>query len=105
MCATCHQPDGQGVGDVFPPLAGSETLMDKERAIGIVLAGLSGPLVVKGRTFDGVMPSLAHLADREIADVLTFARNSFGNRGEAVHEAEVALVRETLDGVRSAEAP
>jgi nitrite reductase (NO-forming) len=96
VCSTCHQSEGQGLGDVFPPLAGSDTLMDKERAIRIVLGGLSGPVVVKGKTYNGVMPPLTHLSDGEIADVLTFVRSSFGNRGGAVREEEVATAREAL---------
>ncbi|RIL06196.1 MAG: nitrite reductase, copper-containing [Proteobacteria bacterium] len=105
VCATCHQPDGEGMGDAFPPLAGSDYLMDKERSIQVVLAGLSGPVVVNGKTYDGVMPPLAHLADREIADVLTFVRSSFGNRGDAVRDEDVALAREALRGAQKAERP
>jgi len=105
VCSACHQVEGQGLGDVFPPLAGSEYVQDKERAIRIVLEGLSGPVVVKGKTYDGVMPPLAHFTDREVADVLTFVRNSFGNSGEAVHDEEVTLVREALRETRKAEAP
>lgn len=105
VCATCHQREGEGLGDLFPPLAGSDTLMDKERAIRIVLEGLSGPLVVKGKTFNGVMPPLAHLGDGEIADVLTFARSSFGNRGDAVREEDVALARQTLRTAQAGEQP
>jgi mono/diheme cytochrome c family protein len=96
-CSTCHQPDGQGLSDVFPPLAGSDYLMaDRDRSIRVVLDGLSGPIVVNGRSFATTMPPLAHLTDHEIADVLTYVRNSFGNGGEAVRDEEVARVRERL---------
>lgn len=98
VCATCHQPEGQGLGDIFPPLARRDPLPTKERVMRIVLEGLTGPVVVNGKTFDGVMPPLAHLTDRQIADVLTFVRSSFGNRGDAVREEEVALAREKLRG-------
>jgi nitrite reductase (NO-forming) len=93
-CAACHQANGQGLPRAFPPLAGSDFLMaDKDRAIGIVLGGLSGPVTVNGTTFDSVMPPQAHLSDREIADVLTFLRSSWGNSGDAVTPEEVSLKR------------
>jgi len=96
-CSTCHLPNGEGIESVFPPLAKSDYLMsDKERSIRVVLAGLSGEIVVNGKTYNGVMPPLANLTDHEIADVLTYVRNSFGNSGDAVEDAEVAKLREEL---------
>jgi nitrite reductase (NO-forming) len=96
-CSTCHQLDGRGIPGVFPPLASSDYLMaDKPRSIRVVLAGLSGPVEVNGTKFDGVMPPLANLTDHEIADVLSFVRNSFGNKGEAVSDPEVASARAAL---------
>jgi nitrite reductase (NO-forming) len=82
------------MGSMFPPLAGSDFLLaDPERSIRIVLGGLSGPIVVNGAKFDAVMPSFAHLGDREIADVLTFVRSSFGNRAPAIRAEDVATAR------------
>jgi nitrite reductase (NO-forming) len=96
-CSTCHQAEGQGLAAVFPPLAKSDYLMeDRERSIHVVLAGLSGPITVNGRSYNNVMPSWAHLTDHEIADVLSYVRNSFGNQGEAVSTDEVAKVRAAL---------
>ncbi len=96
-CSTCHQLDGKGLASVFPPLASSDYLMaDKQRSIRIVLAGLSGPIQVNGATFDSVMPPLANLTDHEIADVLSFVRNRFGNEGAPVNDEEVASVRAAL---------
>lgn len=105
VCSTCHQSEGQGLADTFPPLAKSDYLMDKERSIRTVLQGLTGPVVVNGKTYNSVMPPLAHLGDREVADVLTFVRKSFGNEGDAVREEEVALVREALRTEQKAELP
>jgi nitrite reductase (NO-forming) len=97
ICSTCHMLEGQGMASVFPPLAKSDFLMaDKERSIHIVLAGLSGPIEVNGQRYDNLMPPFANLTDHEIADVLTFVRNSFGNRGEPVLGEEVARVRAAL---------
>jgi nitrite reductase (NO-forming) len=96
-CSTCHQAEGQGIASVFPPLAKSDFLMaDKERSIHVVLTGLTGEVTVNGAKYNNVMPSWAHLTDHELADVLTFVRNSFGNQGEPVTDAEVAKVRATL---------
>ena len=92
-CAACHQPEGQGVPHAFPPLAKSDFLMaDVDRSIDAVLHGLSGPIEVNGAKFDGVMPAV-HLPDRDVASVLTFVRNSFGNDGEPVTPAQVAARR------------
>jgi nitrite reductase (NO-forming) len=96
-CSTCHQAEGQGLASVFPPLAQSDFLMaDKERSIHVVLAGLSGEVVVNGQKYNNVMPAWAHLTDHELANVLTYVRNSFGNQGEPVLDAEVAKVRASL---------
>ncbi len=96
-CSTCHMLEGQGLASVFPPLANSDFLMaDRERSIHLVLAGLSGPIAVNGVTYNNVMPGFANLTDHEIADVLTFVRNSWGNQGEAISDEEVARVRAAL---------
>jgi nitrite reductase (NO-forming) len=79
ICVACHQIDGKGVPQAFPPLAGSDYLMaDKKRAIHILLNGLQGPITVNGQTYNGLMPKLA-LEDADIAAVLTYVRKSFGN--------------------------
>ena len=96
-CSTCHQLEGQGLASVFPPLAKSDFLMaERERSIHVVLAGLSGRIEVNGKTYENVMPAFANFTDHEIADVLTFVRNSWGNQGDAIQEAEVARVRAAL---------
>jgi nitrite reductase (NO-forming) len=92
-CAACHQPDGKGVPGAFPPLAGSDFLLsNKDRAIGVVLNGLSGPIEVSGQKFDSVMPALG-LSDEDVANVTTFIMNSFGNKGPVVTPEEVKKVR------------
>lgn len=94
-CAVCHQITGQGLPQVFPPLAGSDFLMaDKDRSIRIVAKGLSGSIVVNGTTYDSVMPPVVQLTDEQVAHVLTYVRNSWGNTGEAVSPDEVKRVRE-----------
>jgi len=94
-CAVCHQTQGQGLPHVFPPLAGSDFLMaDKARSIRIVVRGTSGPIMVNGITYDSVMPPVVQLTDEQVAHVLTYVRNSWGNTGDAVSPDEVRLVRE-----------
>lgn len=88
-CAACHQANGQGLPDAFPPLAKSDYLMaDKNRSIKIVKEGLQGAITVNGKSYNSVMPALG-LSEDDIASVLTYVRNSFGNKGEAVTPAEV----------------
>lgn len=93
-CSVCHQPSGQGLPGVFPPLAGSDFLMaDKQRAIGIVLNGLTGSVTVNGKTFNSLMPPMSQLNDDELANILTYVRNNWGNSGEGVSAEEVRKVR------------
>jgi nitrite reductase (NO-forming) len=97
ICTTCHQPDGRGMPGVFPPLAQSDFLMENaERAVGVLLEGLQGPITVNGQTFNGAMPNFS-LKDDEIAAVLSYVRNNFGNSGSTVTAADVKRVREAKD--------
>src|ERR1035441_8834173 len=93
ICAACHQPTGQGLPNVFPPLAGSDFLnADKNRAINIVINGRQGEVIVNGRKFNNSMPRFP-LGDDDIAHVLTFVYNSFGNAGLEVQPDEVKFLR------------
>jgi nitrite reductase (NO-forming) len=97
VCAACHQADGQGLANVFPPLAQSDYLMaDAERAVRVLLQGLSGPITVNGKQFQGAMPKLP-LTDRDIAGVLSYVRSNFGNRGAPVKLADVDRIRTALE--------
>ena len=93
-CMACHQADGKGLPGAFPPLAGSDYLLDgKERAVGVVVNGLQGEVVVNGMTFNSVMPAMTQLSDQEIADALTYVLNAWGNSGGAVAPPQVAAER------------
>lgn len=94
-CAACHQANGQGLAGAFPPLAESDYLVSggPEVAINVVLYGLSGPIKVNGKDFNSVMPNLSYLSDDEVADILTFVFNSWGNPGGEVDSEEVAAAR------------
>lgn len=94
-CAACHQPEGQGIAGAFPPLAGSDFLLDNPtRAIGVVLNGLSGPITVNGEAYNGVMPGV-RLSDEDVANVLTFVFKSWGNDGDEVTPSQVGGVRQS----------
>ncbi|MBL9208605.1 MAG: PQQ-dependent sugar dehydrogenase [Opitutaceae bacterium] len=96
-CATCHQPQGEGLKGVIPPLAASDYLVaDERRSVRIVLQGLSGPVVVNGVEYNGVMPPPVGLDDAKVADILTFVRASWGNQGGPVLPSTVAAVRAEL---------
>ena len=100
-CVTCHQPTGLGLPVAFPPLAGSDWVNgDKDRLIKISLFGLMGEIEVNGVKFNGGMPAPGtppgSLTDQQIADVLTFVRNSWGNSASAVSPSEVSEVRASL---------
>lgn len=93
-CAACHQATGKGLTGAFPPLAESSHLADGPAvAINAVLNGLSGPITVNGVDYNSVMPNLSYLADSDIADIVTYVMNSWGNPGGEVSSAEVAAAR------------
>jgi mono/diheme cytochrome c family protein len=99
FCGTCHQADGKGLpASGFPPLTGTKWVTGSdERMIKIVLNGLYGPIEVAGRKLNGQVPMTAFgrmLKDDEIAAVLTYVRNSFGNRASVVTADKVQKVRQ-----------
>lgn len=98
-CASCHLSDGKGIPGQFPPLDGSEiALGDPVVPIRIVLHGLSGPLVVKGTSYDGLMPGWStQLSAAEIAAVLSYVRSEWGSAPQ-ITAAEVEQVKTTDAG-------
>ena len=94
-CGACHQPNGQGLGGAFPPLAKSDYLMkDRTRAIATVIEGRSGEITVNKVKYNAVMPGMGHLSDDDIAAVLTYVTNAWGNEASAFSVDEVSKVRE-----------
>jgi glucose/arabinose dehydrogenase/mono/diheme cytochrome c family protein len=101
-CGTCHQRDGRGASGRFPPLAKSDWVTgDKGKLINIVLRGLEGPVEVNGEDFNGTMPEHSFLSDEEIANVLTYIRQNFGNQASAVTSSEVQTVRKSSTKTKS----
>jgi len=93
VCLPCHQANGQGVPDRFPPLAASDFLnADRNRAIATLLNGRQGEMVVNGRKFNSSMPRLP-FDDAQIANVLTYVYASFGNSGQNILPQDVSRVR------------
>ncbi|MDN3665871.1 c-type cytochrome [Algibacter miyuki] len=84
FCMSCHLPDGKGVENVYPPLAQSDFLI-KERveSIKIIKFGKTGSMVVNGKTYNGSMAPLG-LSDDEVADVMNYISNTWGNINETI---------------------
>lgn len=98
VCLACHMDKGQGIPGVFPPLAKSDYLMaDRERAVKNLIQGLRGEIIVNDKKYNQVMPA-SGLDDQDIANVLNYVMNSFGNKAEEIlTETEVAKIRAGLD--------
>lgn len=94
FCLACHMADGSGVPGMHPPLIQTDWVTgDKERLIDLTLNGMSGKIEVNGETYNSIMPPHSHLSDKQIADVLTYIRQSFGNNASEVTLEEVQKVR------------
>ena len=96
-CASCHQENGKGDNNRFPPLAGSDWVTgEEERLIDIVLNGLQGEIKVNGKSYNGLMPANNHLDDHAIASILTYIRTNFGNTSVPVNALKVSKVRNAV---------
>lgn len=96
-CISCHQENGSGVPRMNPPLIKTEYVLgDKARLIGVLLKGLNEEVEINGEYYSNPMPSQAALKDQEIADILSYVRNSFGNKASTISAAEVTQVRATI---------
>lgn len=101
-CITCHQKTGKGLNaSGFPPLNGSRWVTQNPEVLArILLKGLIGPIQVKGREYPGQVPMTPYedmFNDEEIADVMTYVRNAFGNRSSVVSPEYVAKVRAMVE--------
>ncbi len=93
-CSVCHQANGAGLPGVFPPLAKSDYLAgDPKRAIGVLLQGLTGKVTVNGTEYNSVMPPMNQFNDDEVANILTYVLNSWGNPGGQILTEDVKKVR------------
>ncbi|MDB6003052.1 MAG: hypothetical protein JWR15_39 [Prosthecobacter sp.] len=98
VCGGCHQGNGGGLPGQFPPLAKSEFVLGgTERLIRITQHGLTGPVTVNGQGFNtagGMQPFGATMSSQDLANVLTFVRNSWGNEGTMITKEMVQKVRD-----------
>lgn len=98
VCGGCHQGNGGGLPGQFPPLAGSEYVLGgTERLIRITQHGLTGPVTVKGQSFNtpgGMQPFGGIMSAQDLANVLTFVRNSWGNEATMITKEMVQKVRD-----------
>jgi mono/diheme cytochrome c family protein len=97
-CAVCHQTSGMGVAGQFPPLVASEWVVGGDwvgdnHLVKILLAGVQGPMQVKGNTYNNAMPPWAQLKDDQIASILTYIRSEWGNAAPPITAEYVAKVR------------
>ena len=109
-CNTCHQVNGQGLPGAIPPLVGAEWVTgSEERLIRIVLHGITGPITVKGQTYNSFMPpfgrgipnSMKNWSDDRVAAVLTYIRQEWGNQAPPITPEKVTEVR-TKEGSHGA---
>lgn len=101
VCMPCHQETGLGSAGLAPPLAGSEWVntVGPNRLIRMVQTGVTGPIKVKDTEWNLVMPAMgATMDDRQLAAVLYYIRNSWGNKGSKVTADEVKKIRAELGG-------
>jgi len=99
-CAPCHQRNGKGAEGRFPPLLGTSWVTgDKSRLIRVILNGLEGDITVDGIGYNGIMPKHDFLKDEEIATLLTFVREKFGQGASSVSASEVKILRENTQTV------
>jgi mono/diheme cytochrome c family protein len=98
LCLGCHQADGMGSLYFNPPLNGKGVYEDKKKLIEIVIRGQANE-EINGKSYQKVMPPNPELKDQEVADVLTYIRNSFGNKASSVKVSEVKSARSKLEKV------
>jgi len=96
FCVRCHLPNGNGVSGVYPPLNGSDWLVNKvDKSIASIKYGLQGEIEVNGETYNNVMTAQG-LSDEEVADVMNYIMNSWGNtQDEMVTVKQVKAVEKS----------
>lgn len=89
-CSNCHGKDGEGLQKLIPPLSGAEIFLEAgpEAACWIV-EGMEGKIIIKGIEYDNAMPAIKHLSHTEIANILNYALNSWGNNYKFITPEEI----------------
>ncbi|MFN3489469.1 MAG: c-type cytochrome [Emticicia sp.] len=91
-CANCHQKDGKGLQNLYPPIAGSDYLKDKEKVIYIIKNGLAGEILVNGKKYNQPMPANNQLTNLDIAEVVTYIYNEWNSETKITEVKEVEKV-------------
>jgi len=91
-CANCHQKDGKGLQNLYPPIAGSDYLQNKSQVILAIKHGLTGEITVNGKVYNQPMPANSHLQNLDIAEVVTYIYNEWGNEQKITTVEEVEEV-------------
>lgn len=94
-CMSCHMEDGNGLDGVYPSLIKTSGLADKNRLVKIITQGVRGPIDVKGVHYDAEMAGV-ELADQEVADVINYIRNSWGNKSPLIKASEVGPAKKAV---------
>lgn len=92
-CAYCHQKDGSGINDVYPPLYNSDYLLkDKKHIAEVLIFGLMDTIKVNGKTYSGIMHPILG-TDQEIADIFNYMYQEFGNNAQSISSLEISKIR------------
>ncbi len=91
-CANCHQLDGKGLQNLYPPIAGSDFLKNKEQVILLIKNGISGEIVVNGRKYNQAMPGNTQLQNLDIAEVVTYMYSEWNNENTVTTTEEVEKI-------------
>jgi mono/diheme cytochrome c family protein len=93
-CANCHQPKGEGLGTLYPPLANSDFFADKNSVICLIRYGQQGRITVNNKVYNHPMPPQPRLSDLEIAEVVTYIYNEWGNEKKLTGVTQVTPILE-----------
>lgn len=96
-CANCHQKNGQGVAALYPPIAGSDYLVNKNSVICLIRYGQQGPIVVNGKRYNRPMPAQPQLSDLEVAELATYIYNEWGGETKLTGVKEVAPILKSCE--------
>ncbi|HEX3080665.1 MAG TPA: cytochrome c [Puia sp.] len=99
QCLSCHQANGEGIPGINPPLNGKGVTGDKTKLIGIIIHGQDTHEELNGKKYQQSMPANSTIKDQEVADVLTYIRNSFGNKASSVKATDVKSARKKLNKI------
>ncbi len=94
-CMSCHQENGNGIEGAFPSLVKTGNLVDKNRLVQVITKGMRGPIAVKGVKYNSEMAGV-DLTDKEVADVVNYIRNSWGNKAPMIKATDVVLAKKAV---------